>query len=76
MFLKRLQSNYSHVPQVTGAEFLPGGRRKPGGQVWVSLKATGYPQAEHLAHGLQSFENEAKKMSMRMVAQQCLGVWS
>lgn len=34
----------------------------------VSLKATGYPQAKHLAHGLQSFENQAKKTSMRTVA--------
>lgn len=31
--------------------------------LWVSLKATGYSQATHLAQGLQSFENEAKKMS-------------
>lgn len=34
----------------------------------MSLKATGYSQDKHLAQGLQSFENEAKKTSVRMVA--------
>lgn len=29
--------------------------------LWVSLKAAGYPRAKHLVHSLQSFEQKPKK---------------